>query len=77
MNNAGITQRVRADVVEATEESFDELIGGCTFSRSSPPSGCSNKAGAGVVLHFEGWPEHERGGVGESVCAALESFART
>ncbi|MFN7934290.1 MAG: 3-ketoacyl-ACP reductase [Bryobacteraceae bacterium] len=27
VNNAGITQRVRADVVEAGEESFDELIG--------------------------------------------------
>ena len=27
VNNAGITQRVRADVVEASEESFDELIG--------------------------------------------------
>lgn len=27
VNNAGITQRVRADIVEATEESFDELIG--------------------------------------------------
>lgn len=27
VNNAGITQRVRADVLEAGEESFDELIG--------------------------------------------------
>ncbi len=27
VNNAGITQRVRADVVEASEESFDELVG--------------------------------------------------
>ncbi|MBI4905200.1 MAG: 3-ketoacyl-ACP reductase [Acidobacteria bacterium] len=27
VNNAGITQRVRADIVDATEESFDELIG--------------------------------------------------
>ena len=27
VNNAGITQRVRADVVDAGEESFDELIG--------------------------------------------------
>ncbi len=27
VNNAGITQRVRADVVEAGEESFDELMG--------------------------------------------------
>ncbi len=27
VNNAGIGQRVRADIVEATEESFDELIG--------------------------------------------------
>lgn len=26
VNNAGITQRVRADILEATEESFDELI---------------------------------------------------
>lgn len=26
VNNAGISQRVRADVLEATEESFDELI---------------------------------------------------
>lgn len=26
VNNAGISQRVRADVIEATEESFDELI---------------------------------------------------
>lgn len=27
VNNAGITQRVRADVTEATEESFDEIFG--------------------------------------------------
>lgn len=27
VNNAGISQRVRADVLEASEESFDELIG--------------------------------------------------
>lgn len=27
VNNAGITQRMRADIVEASEESFDELIG--------------------------------------------------
>lgn len=27
VNNAGITQRVRADIVDAGEESFDELIG--------------------------------------------------
>lgn len=27
VNNAGITQRVRADILEAGEESFDELIG--------------------------------------------------
>jgi NAD(P)-dependent dehydrogenase (short-subunit alcohol dehydrogenase family) len=27
VNNAGITQRVRADIVHATEESFDELMG--------------------------------------------------
>ena len=27
VNNAGITQRIRADVVEAGEESFDELMG--------------------------------------------------
>jgi 3-oxoacyl-[acyl-carrier protein] reductase len=27
VNNAGITQRVRADIVEAGEESFDELMG--------------------------------------------------
>jgi NAD(P)-dependent dehydrogenase (short-subunit alcohol dehydrogenase family) len=27
VNNAGITQRVRADVTEADEESFDEIIG--------------------------------------------------
>jgi NAD(P)-dependent dehydrogenase (short-subunit alcohol dehydrogenase family) len=27
VNNAGITQRVRADVIEATEESFEEIIG--------------------------------------------------
>jgi NAD(P)-dependent dehydrogenase (short-subunit alcohol dehydrogenase family) len=26
VNNAGVTQRVRADVVEASEESFDELL---------------------------------------------------
>ncbi|MFN7920102.1 MAG: 3-ketoacyl-ACP reductase [Bryobacteraceae bacterium] len=26
VNNAGITQRVRADVTEATEESFDEIV---------------------------------------------------
>ncbi len=27
INNAGVTQRVRADVTEATEESFDEIMG--------------------------------------------------
>lgn len=27
VNNAGITQRVRADILDAAEESFDELIG--------------------------------------------------
>lgn len=27
VNNAGITQRVRADIVDASEDSFDELIG--------------------------------------------------
>ncbi|MEZ5354283.1 MAG: 3-ketoacyl-ACP reductase [Bryobacteraceae bacterium] len=27
VNNAGITQRTRADVLDATEESFDEIIG--------------------------------------------------
>ena len=27
VNNAGITQRVRADILDATEDSFDELIG--------------------------------------------------
>jgi NAD(P)-dependent dehydrogenase (short-subunit alcohol dehydrogenase family) len=45
VNNAGVTQRERRDILEATEESFDELIGvnlkGASYSslpsRPTPP----------------------------------------